>query len=55
MTWVAIAITAVLLVVGFGWYGTSLQVRDTDAHVGHKAFFWSTLSDRTQQRGACSP
>ena len=37
MTWIAIAITAVLIVLGFSWYGTSLQVRER---------FWSDIFGR---------
>jgi hypothetical protein len=85
MMWTAVAITALLFVLGFAWYGTSWQVRERfwsdifgrlggpmtlrfflqptlacvaalkdgvkDARSGHKAFFWSTLSDPTEQRG----
>jgi hypothetical protein len=85
MTWAAVAIVALLLVLGVTWYGASWQVRERfwsdifgrlsgpmtlrfylqptlafvaalkdgikDARLGHKAFFWSTYSDPTLQRG----
>jgi hypothetical protein len=37
MTWAALAITAVLIVLGFSWYGTSWQVRER---------FWSDIAGR---------
>jgi hypothetical protein len=85
MTWAAVATVALLVVLGFTWYGASWQVRERfwsdifgrlsgpmtlrfylqptlafvaalkdgikDARSGHKAFFWSTFSDPTLQRG----
>jgi hypothetical protein len=85
MTWTAVAIVVLLLVLGFTWYGASWQVRERfwsdvfgrlsgpmtlrfylqptlafvaalkdgikDARLGHKAFFWSAVSDPTLQRG----
>jgi hypothetical protein len=85
MTWTAVAIVVLLLVLGFTWYGASWQVHERfwsdvfgrlsgpmtlrfyvqptlafvaalkdgikDARLGHRAFFWSAVSDPTLQRG----
>jgi hypothetical protein len=42
MTWAAVAITAVLLVLGIAWYGLSWEVHER---------FWTALLDPTQPRG----